>query len=254
MSTGIALCIPGELVVTLLIEALSDLSKRNSLQSLDAFVHDLRSLYNVANVAFHVLSAPKVPDENPVLMVTYEPHWVQRYVDKDYFEIDPVVQDGARTFLPLDWSEIDRSSTRMRELFAEAESYGVGTNGITVPVRGPASERSLITLTSYEEEQSWLGRRPRVVSDLHVLAAHLHDRVMVEAGLRNTAIRPRLSWREKDCLQRLARGVPPKRIAFELGISISAVRLYLASAKSKLHARNTNEAIALAVRDDLILV
>jgi len=56
-----------------------------------------------------------------------------------------------------------------------------------------------------------------------------------------------------QCIERLARGRAPKQIAYELGISVSAVRLYVCSAKVKLGAVNTTEAIAKAIMDEIVV-
>jgi DNA-binding NarL/FixJ family response regulator len=55
-------------------------------------------------------------------------------------------------------------------------------------------------------------------------------------------------------MKALARGCAPKQIAFELELSISAVRLYIQSAKVKLGAGNTNHAIARVVQDEHLIV
>jgi hypothetical protein len=64
-------------------------------------------------------------------------------VEQDYFRIDPVVIAGRNRFLPIDWLTVEHDKPEARHLFAEAESYGVGRHGITLPIRGPAGERAL---------------------------------------------------------------------------------------------------------------
>ena len=59
-------------------------------------------------------------------------------MEQDYFRIDPVVIAGRNRFLPIDWLTVEHDKPEARHLFAEAESYGVGRHGITLPIRGPA--------------------------------------------------------------------------------------------------------------------
>lgn len=238
--------------MTELDEVLQDLAKIQSLPELNQYVFDLRETYGVANVAFHLQNAPHANKTNPLLLVTYEQQWVQRYVDYDYFCIDPIVLLGSHCFLPLDWDSVDRSSSRIRKLFAEAESYGVGNRGLTLPIRGPTGEKSLLTVTTYQSENEWMRRRLPLLRDLHVIAHFIHDRSLTLSNLRKNVSRPQLSPRERQCLERIARGRAPKQIAHELGLSVSAVRLYISSAKLKLGAANTYQAVAQAVRDEYV--
>jgi DNA-binding CsgD family transcriptional regulator len=240
--------------VTILGEAMDELAKIDTLPALSQYIADLRDACGLANVAFHIVSAPRMDEGEPFVMVTYEDGWVRRYLEQDYFQIDPVVVRGARGFLPLDWDTVDRSSPGMRELFREADSYGVGRRGLTLPIRGPACERSLLTVTTYESEREWTKRRKILLRDMHFIAHFVHDRCLSLAGLRTNPSRPKLSRREVQCMKALAQGAAPKQIAFELEISISAVRMYISSAKAKLGAVNTYQAIATVVRDELVMV
>lgn len=234
--------------------ALDALATVDSLAALEAYVLRLREVYGVANIVLHVMSSPLASTSHPIVVATYEKAWIERYFEQDYFQIDPVVQEGVKSFLPLDWLDIDRSSNRMLELFAEAASYGVGTQGVTVSIRGPRREASLVTLTSFESEVSWMQRRRSLLQDFHTLAYFMLDRSLSLAGLTSAVPRLNLSPREKQCLELLARGDAPKQIAYKLGLSIKTVRLYITSAKLKLRAPNTNAAIAVAVRDELVAV
>jgi DNA-binding CsgD family transcriptional regulator len=238
--------------VTRLEQALDELAKVQTIPSLDLYVHELRTTFSLANVAFHLVSAPRADKRNPLLMVTYDQDWVTRYVSEDYFRIDPIVLAGSSSFLPIDWDEVDRSAPRIHELFREAESYGVGNRGLTVPVRGPTREKSLLTVTTFDTDQTWSKRRLPLLRDMHIIAHFIHDRCMKLSALR-TRHPPKLSPREMQCIEGLARGRAPKQIAYELGISVSAVRLYVRSAKVKLGAVNTTEAIAKAIMNEIVV-
>jgi DNA-binding CsgD family transcriptional regulator len=61
-----------------------------------------------------------------------------------------------------------------------------------------------------------------------------------------------LSRREADVLARLAQGMANDRIAFALGIKPETVNLHIMSARRRLGARTREEAIAIAVRRNLI--
>ncbi|MUZ75271.1 LuxR family transcriptional regulator [Agrobacterium vitis] len=242
-----------EIAMELINETLDALGQVSSFDQLGRFAAEVCASYDIQNLAFQIISPVSRNAGRPLFITTYEPHWIQQYVSLNYFEIDPVVLIGKSSFLPLDWDEIDRTSSIRRFLFAEAESYGVGKRGITMPVRGPGQERSLITVTTFDSEDQWKRRRAVLLRDFHLVAYFLHERSLHLTGLR-VAQRPTLSRREKQCLELLARGAAPKQIAYQLDLSISTVRLYLSSARLKLGAANKYEAIARAVQHELILI
>jgi DNA-binding NarL/FixJ family response regulator len=79
----------------------------------------------------------------------------------------------------------------------------------------------------------------------------MHERFVDVLEARNHDFR-HLSRRERQCLQMLAQGVVPKRIASSLHLSESAVRLYISTARRKLRAATVYQAIARATCCDMI--
>ena len=63
---------------------------------------------------------------------------------------------------------------------------------------------------------------------------------------------PGLTDRERDVLQRVARGDTSRQIAEQLIISENTVNFHIRNILAKLHARNRSEAVARAVRDGLV--
>jgi DNA-binding NarL/FixJ family response regulator len=54
---------------------------------------------------------------------------------------------------------------------------------------------------------------------------------------------PSLTPRESQVLERLAQGMVPKELAYDLGISYETVREYIKAVYSKLHVRSRTEAV-----------
>ena len=63
-----------------------------------------------------------------------------------------------------------------------------------------------------------------------------------------------LSFREKECLQLLARGYRTKNVAYELDITIDTVNYHLKNSRGKLEAKTLSHAIAIAVKYQQIVV
>ncbi|RUU77358.1 LuxR family transcriptional regulator, partial [Mesorhizobium sp. M7A.T.Ca.TU.009.01.1.2] len=68
------------------------------------------------------------------------------------------------------------------------------------------------------------------------------------------AARPSLSPREAEVLALLAEGAPNKVIARRLNISVHTAKFHVAAILIKLGAANRTDAIAIAMRQGLVLV
>ena len=91
-----------------------------------------------------------------------------------------------------------------------------------------------------------------VLSAAHLLAAGFR----VEAAAPPAAGRPAppLSPREREVLALMIDGAPNKVIARALGISVRTAKFHVAAVLAKLRARNRAEAVAIALRDGLVVL
>lgn len=60
---------------------------------------------------------------------TYDPKWVQHYVDQEYLRIDPVILGSFKRFHPVDWKRLDWSSRAARAFRKDAIAHGIGNQG-----------------------------------------------------------------------------------------------------------------------------
>jgi DNA-binding CsgD family transcriptional regulator len=72
------------------------------------------------------------------------------------------------------------------------------------------------------------------------------------AGLRAENVLRPLSPREKQCLESVMQGRAPGQVADALGLSLSAVHTYLRTARQKLECRTIEQAIAEAIRLEIV--
>ncbi len=190
----------------------------------------------------------------PYYCTTYPDTWTSAYVDKGYFDIDPVIDVIRSGFLPVDWSSLDCQTARVSQLFKEARAHGIGSEGLTIPVRGSNGERSLFSIASRLSRRNWKQLRNSSIHEMQIISHHLHETVFHAIGLREIDRIRKLSRRESQCLQLLATGRIFKQIAAELGISENAVKLYLRSARFKLGAVTSHHAVARASFLELIKI
>jgi DNA-binding CsgD family transcriptional regulator len=233
-------------------EVVTRIGAANSLADMQAVAVSICETYNLANIAYHAVYLPGAQIFNPILVLTYEPEWVERYKNNDYFKIDPVVVSGTKGFLPLDWAVLDHESAVARNFFAEADRFDVGRQGMTWPVRGAGGERALFTITTNMSAAEWEKCQIVYKREFQTIAHYMHDRVVEISGYREVEPKPTLSRREIECLEFAARGATPKQTAASLEISDRAVRMFLSSACTKLDCATTQQAVARMVSLEML--
>jgi len=229
---------------------ISDLGGATCHSDLQRTIVKLRDVYEVDHIVYH--SVNRSGEQYAAL--TYDPVWVDRYIEKDYARIDPVVQGCYQRFHPVDWKCLDWSSSRARNFMNEAQEAGVGNQGLSVPIRGANGQFALFTVSSTIADRSWEAYSRVHVSDL-ILVAHFINQKALEldhgTDVHHSAS---LSPRELDTLSLLAMGYSRAQASESLSISEHTLRVYIESARFKLGAQNTTHAVAKAISCGLIVV
>jgi DNA-binding CsgD family transcriptional regulator len=213
---------------------------------------DLKKDYGVANLVYHATHIAGRADKHPFLMLTYDRQWVSEYTTRDYFEIDPVVVSGRIANLPLDWNQLDHKTSRAHKFFKEAESYGVGRQGYTMPIHTLEGDTALFTFTANAKEEDWAEFKAKRQAELLFIAQQFHEKMVALSGIRNIPGQPKLSPQELRCLQHLVLGLPPKEIARRFELSLRTVRLHLNNVRRKLSSGTLHEAAANAIKLGLV--
>jgi len=222
-------------------------------KTLDGFIDFIRTHYGLANVAYLCPTFRGRTIADPFAKMTYGEEWIRRYKDQNYTFIDPVVNLGARSILPLDWGRLPREDKKVSRLFGEAKEMGVGNQGLTIPVRGPVNGLwSLFVVTCYDGEAAWAGRRFELLKDLVHVAHYVHQRAyqlhVEDAPVDLNAV----TKREIEALEWSAEGKTLGDIAILMRISTETVKSHLDSARFKLQAINRVHAVSKALRSGLI--
>ncbi|MCF6445519.1 LuxR family transcriptional regulator [Nereida sp. MMG025] len=184
---------------------------------------------------------------------TYSSDWVDRYLEKDYLRMDPVILGCITRFHPTNWKDLDWSSKAAKAFLREAIDYGVGNQGLTIPVRGPSGQFALLTCNQTCDDPAWEHFIANHQQDL-ILIAHQFNRKALEFDTGFEAQAPSLSPRELSAIALLAKGFSRAQAAQDLSISEHTLRVYVEGARHKLGAINTTHAVARALSNGLIVV
>lgn len=224
------------------------INSSTNYEDLFAALLDIRDDLQVTHIVYHSINR----NGEPFALASYSAEWARFYEGDALFKIDPVVLAAFQKFHPYSWKNLDWNTKPARRLMFDAVDGGVGNQGLSVPVRGPGGEFSLVSVSHQCTDGHWLRFIDTHKSDLLLLAHYIHyaaRKIEFPDGSQTYA---NLSPRELDALQMLGTGLNRARVAETLKISEHTLRVYIESARHKLAAANTTHAVAKAVSNGLI--
>lgn len=242
------------------------------LSGLGEVIEAIRSTYDVDHVYYYALSlgldAPVFVetrgggmshdagiwrrDGRSLGALSYTPEWITHYFDSHYELIDPVLEGAAGAFAPIDWSDLDWSSAPRKRFLQDAGDFGVGNQGLTVPIRGPNGQFALFTVNKACAPSTWAKLMLNYRTDFTLIAHYTHQQALKLTTPPSDAPSRALSAREMDAIRLIADGLSRGKAADRLGISENTFRVYIDSARHKLGALNIPHAIALAAYKGVI--
>lgn len=251
-----------------LFESLSD---PVSIESLGLLIERIRDVYDVTHVAYHAFSlggsysvrssaSGELTAQNgvwrreggSVAAFSYGRTWGERYESQEYWRIDPVVDSAIKSFLPIDWKNADWSTRKRKEFLQEAVGIGVGTQGYTIPIRGPDGQFAIFTVNKNASDAEWLRFIEEFKSDFLVVAHFFHQKVLEIERVFGLPPVPQLSTREREALSYLSAGKSRAQVAYEMKISENTLRIYLDSARHKMGALNITHAVAVCIQRGIL--
>lgn len=235
-----------------LSEFLSDNDDVHELSDVQRLLGRAAEVYGLKTIAYLGTGLSTDRHVEPYIVTNYSSDWIQRYKVQRYVEIDPVIQIGLRRLLPIDWQHLNDSSDTVRNFFGEATEFGVGRQGLSIPVHGQHGDRALFSITSDLSDKGWHSERGIYMRDFQVLALHIHAMLLRVEGAPATY--PALSPRERECLCWIAEGKTAWECALILGLSVHTVRCYLESARYKLRASSNTHAVSKAIKAGLLSI
>lgn len=212
------------------------------------------NVLGLKHFAYGVLNLPSETNNDRALIVnTYSNEWKKFYYERSYIDIDPIVKVASSGITPVDWRSIDKTSTAVRDFFHNARIFGVGLQGLTLPIRGRLGEVAAFSVTSDMSDQEWNSFIASNMTHLILISWNFHNCVLrvIGAASKNKIS---ISHREATCLRLKALGKTDGEVAEILGITKRTVSFHIESARSRLNAVNAVHAVAKALSLGLISV
>lgn len=225
-----------------------------SFDDLKTCILGLRDHFEIDNLVYHSLNSTG----QQYAVLTYADSWVDHYIEQDYARIDPVVLGCLQRFQPVEWKQLDWSGKAARNFMGEAIGAGVGTQGYSVPIRGPNGQFALFSVNHTCSDAAWSKFTERNMNDLWLTSHFINQRALDLEQAQKPEYEKFygkfLSPRETDTLTLLAQGFSRAQVAEKLKISENTLRTYIESSRSKLRALNTTHAVASAMTRGLLLL
>lgn len=194
---------------------------------------ELRALGEFAQAGYYI--ALHIRFAAPLMTFqTYDPAWVDHYTARAYAMRDPMTAWAFSTEGAKRWSEIDIPDPF--EIMREAASFGLKF-GLQVAC-GPISSRTIAAIARSDREFT-----DDEIATIRDLVGRLHQ--LSDPPEQLTAA-------QAEALRLISHGDRHAAAAAKLGISESALKARLTSARRRLLARTTAEAIQRAKNSRLI--
>jgi len=187
--------------------------------------------------------------ETPPFLTNVDPEWLERYVEKDYFSKDPVVQRAARSCCPFTYTDAySDASAEVKKFKMEAAAYGI-IFGWAVPVHRDAKAPGVVSFCGPNTVTLDAAAQLRV-SMVGMIAYQRASEFFADM-IPQLAIT--LSDRERAVLMLVARGKTNWEVGAVLSISEYSVRDYLKALSVKLETSNRTHTVARAMQLGLIV-
>ena len=168
---------------------------------------------------------------------TYPEGWNAEYQRMNYMFMDPMVAWSIANTGAKRWSDMP-TIAKASPVFIRAKRFGL-VHGATMSVYNEETEKRSIASVANSERDLDDAELDRVIAALENLSGRAYDGI-------------KLTIEETDALRLTSQGLSQKQIAGELGIAEITVRQRLTRAKDKLGATTPAQAVAIAIRSQIL--
>jgi LuxR family quorum-sensing system transcriptional regulator SinR len=233
---------------------LLDIMETEKLVEPKRFFDLMRSTFSIANLLYLDVDVPTAGFVIHRLHHTFSARSLTTYVDKRYQRIDPILRMTLGSVRPVDWATARKLHPDSEPLFSAATQLGLGLEGVTLPLATHTRRLAFLAIQSDIPADEWPAYRRCHLRDFQLLANLFHASLL-ESDSRielTEQCAKALTHRETEVLGWAAAGKSYWEIGTILGISERTVRFFMTNTRRKLNVVSNTQAVAQAVRRDLI--
>ena len=230
---------------------LSDVNEQSELH--DRAVAFSKSIGS-SNFSYVLLRPPAGNVAKEEYALTDSPdEWLARYSEKNYKFYDPLAKICAQSRLPAYWGYrgfADHFEKAERIVLHEARAFN-HVEGYVVPTAGPENDTGGLCFC-VDTKDSIFNLVAESAARIQLFAAEFHAaavRIFFDGQTQSTVS---LTPREMEVLSWAANGLSSEATASKMGLTAPTVNYHVANCCRKLGATNKMQAVALAIRQNLI--
>jgi LuxR family quorum-sensing system transcriptional regulator SinR len=233
---------------------LLDIMENEKLVEPTRFFDLMRGTFSIANLLYIDVDVLTAGFAIHRLHHTFSAPCLRAYVDGRYQRTDPILKMTMGGVRPVDWATARKLHPESEPLFSAAAQLGLGLDGVTLPLATPTRRLAFLAIQADVPAQDWQAYRRCHLRDFQLLANLFHASLIENDNriqLPEHAAKA-LTLRETEVLGWAAAGKSYWEIGTILGISERTVRFFMTNARRKLNVVSNTQAVAQAVRRDLI--
>ncbi len=179
-----------------------------------------------------------------IINVSYPSEWLELYIKREYYLIDPIVQNNFSNYKLQYWSDIYRIKSQSKNFLSLAHDFGLERGYANGVKDGNIGSLFVISGKNMKHNTS---------SDiiLEYITPHLHQ-ALISISKNKTRSEIKLSPKEKEVLKWIKEGKTSWDISMILEISDRTVNFHIDNIKRKLNVINRAQAVAVALKQELI--
>jgi len=239
-------------IANTMFDFIGSLDRITSEEEAFAELRKVADLFGFSSFAISGIPEPHERIDPYVLLNGWPEEWANRYMAKQYFTIDPVIQRTILSDSAFVWSDALKEMNvgkAAQGFMNEARDFNF-INGFSVPIHSLLGFRAIVTFASDRVDLSTEAR-----GALHMISIYAHNKIKeLKTGGRQILYDrgANLTLREKECISWCSEGKTAWEISTILGISERTVAHILENAQRKMNTSNRTHLIAESLRAGLI--
>ncbi len=192
------------------------------------------------------------PPPDAVVLMNYDPAWIEQALVNGYHLDDPVHAASAKCAVGFAWQDIPRliaMTPRQRTILDQAKRFGL-SDGFTVPVHIPGEYRGTCSFGGRDVE---IDLALAMTTQMVGLCAFEGARRLKVRNCGDPAAIPRLTQRQLDCLPLVASGKTDWAIGRILGVSPATAHQHVGEMMRRYAVASRTQLVVRALFDGQIV-
>jgi DNA-binding CsgD family transcriptional regulator len=231
------------------VRSISDAKSRNDLH---AACTKVARFLDASDFFFGLIWPNGVHSVDITSISNYSSFWTREYAEKSYHLVDPRISECMCSATPILWStEKPYLSKLAKEPLAMMESARENRLGAGVLAFVRCHHGAMgffgVGVSTDDNSDTRQTQLQRIAPYVSYFGGYVQQAVLELPGIGEINRRQTLTVREKDCLCWAAEGCTAAEIAARLFVTESTVKFHMRNVIRKMNARNTTQALALAI-------